>query len=56
MSNYALLVQKDREEWKKRVESNENENVEEDVVSIKNGNPFKPIDTLIVNLIFLTLV
>ncbi|XP_065221297.1 ADP-ribosylation factor-like protein 13B [Planococcus citri] len=49
MANYALLIQQDRDEWKKRVESSEDKINPEDEPVLKNGNPFVPIDSLIKN-------
>lgn len=54
MADYAILIQKDRDEWKRRTESN-NHQIENDAI-IANGNPFQPINTLIVRFVVYYLI
>lgn len=46
MANYALLVEKNREEWRNKMKARADSPAEIPVV--KNGNPFKPINSVVV--------
>lgn len=46
MTDFAILVQKDKEEWKSRVEANSEMEYRENP-DLKNGNPFQPIDQIV---------
>lgn len=48
MTDFAILVQKDKEEWKSRVEANSEMEYRENP-DLKNGNPFQPIDQIVVS-------
>lgn len=48
MKNYALFVEKDREEWRRRIEAKEKAEPQPDEGPVINGNPFKPIDAIVV--------
>lgn len=47
MADYAIQVQKDKEEWRSRVGAKNSAEFSDDGLP-RNGNPFQPIDQLIV--------
>lgn len=47
MAEFALKVQRDRNEWKARIAAKDDVNALEEV-SVENGNPFHPIKEVIV--------
>lgn len=46
MANYALLVEKSREEWRNKMKARADSPAE--MPAIENGNPFQPIDSVVV--------
>lgn len=54
MADFAILVQKDKEEWKSRAEANSETEYKENP-DLRNGNPFQPIDQIVVSTVCLYL-
>lgn len=48
MANNALLIEKNREEWRNRMKL---ESDSPEMTVAENGNPFKPINSIVVNII-----
>lgn len=46
MANYALLVEKNRDEWRSKMESRADS--PEEIPVVENGDPFKPISSVVV--------